>query len=63
MEIKRILNLSEEEFDILIEAGTLLGKLRDNKENYDELSSGVTSLLTGLQAVIGELQGENIDVK
>ena len=63
MEIKKVLNLSDEEFKVLIDAGTLLGSLRDNKLNYDELSDGVNSLLTGLQSVIAELQGENMDVK
>ena len=54
MEIKRILNLSDDEFDTLIKAGELLGNLRDSKNNnnYDSLSEGANNLLKGLQEVL-----------
>ena len=56
MEIKRILNLSDSEFDVLIDAGELLGKLRDAKETYDELSDGAKQIINGLKNVIEELK-------
>lgn len=57
MEIKRVLNLSDEEFEILINAGKLLGSLRDSKkaDEYDELSDGVKSILEGLREVLNTL--------
>ena len=57
MEIKRILNLSDEEFEVLINAGKLLGSLRDSKKEneYDELSDGAKNILEGLREVLNTL--------
>ena len=55
MEIKHILNLSDDEFDTLIAAGELLGSIRDSKDSYDELSDGTKNLLKGLQEVLDQL--------
>ena len=57
MEIKRVLNLSDKEFEVLINAGKLLGSLRDSKkvDEYDELSDGVKNILEGLREVLNTL--------
>ena len=51
MEINRVLNLSDKEFEVLINAGKLLGSLRDSKkaDEYDELSDGAKKILEGLR--------------
>lgn len=57
MIIKRVLNLSDEEFNSLMASGELLGAVKKSFENkeVDELSSGTEELLKALQKVIEEI--------
>ena len=58
MEIKKVLNLSEEEFAKLVAAGDILGSIRKALEagEADELSNGVTGLLVALKDVLGKIK-------
>ena len=53
MQITKVLSLSDEEVTKLIEAGVILGSIRDTE--YDELSEETTELLSGLKNVLNEL--------
>ena len=52
MEVERILKFSEEEFNILTEAGKLLRKLSDERDTYDILAEDVKNILEALQKVL-----------
>ena len=54
MEIKRVLNFSDEEFDKLIAAGEFLGKVSKSKEEgtFDELSGGAEKIINALKDVV-----------
>ena len=52
MDIKRVLSLSDEEFDVLRNAGKLLGSLRDSKDTYDSFDEDVVAILDALKGVI-----------
>ncbi len=56
MKVIRRLNLSEEEINVLVSAGKLLGSIRDSKKNedFDEYSEEDKTLLNGLSNVISE---------
>lgn len=54
MEIKRVMNLGEDEFDTLIAAGELARSIVKAKESYDELSDGAKKVLSALRDVIDE---------
>jgi len=58
MEIKKVLNLSEEEFNKLVAAGEILGAINRSLENKeaDELSDGAKGLLTALRDVLGKIK-------
>lgn len=53
MEIKKVLNLNDEEFDKLIAAGEFLGKVSKAKEEgtFDELSGGAEKIIEALRDV------------
>ena len=57
MVIKKVLNLSDEEFNLLMSSGELLGAVKKSfeKKEVDELSSGAKELLRALQKVIEEI--------
>ena len=57
MVIKKVLKLSDEEFNLLMSSGELLGAVKKSFENkeVDELSSGAKELLRALQKVIEEI--------
>ena len=57
MVIKKVVNLSDEEFNLLMAYGELLGAVKKSFENkeVDELSSGAKELLRALQKVIEEI--------
>lgn len=57
MEIKRVLNLSQEEFEALIRAGEILGALNKALEaaEADEISDGVKNLVTAIKTVAEKL--------
>ena len=57
MEIKKVLNLSDEEFDKLMAAGELVREI-SKLEIYDELSSGAKKILEALRDVINEVLGK-----
>ncbi len=62
MKVIKRLDLSQDEFNILISAGELLGKIRDAKikNEFDEYSDGSKTLLEGLLDVTSEcLTSEN----
>lgn len=52
MEIKRILSLSDDEFEVLRNAGKLLGTIRDSKDTYDSFDEDVIAILDALKGVI-----------
>lgn len=56
MKVIRRLNLSEDEINVLVSAGKLLGSIRDSKKNedFDEYSEEDKTLLNGLSNVISE---------
>jgi len=54
MVIKKVLNLENKEFNLLVEAGKLLGSIRDSRTNFDEYSDGVKGILESLSTVIAE---------
>lgn len=54
MEIKRVMNLSKDEFDVLIAAGELVRSIVKEKDTYDELSEGAKKILIALKDVIDE---------
>lgn len=54
MEIKRVMNLGEDEFDTLIAAGELVRSVVKAKDTYDELSEGAKKILSALKDVIDE---------
>ena len=57
MEIKKVLNLSEEEFAKLMAAGDVLGTIRKALEagEADEVSDGVKGILIALKDVLGKI--------
>jgi hypothetical protein len=57
MEIKRVLNLTQEEFDALIKAGEILGAANKVLEanEADELSDGLKNLISALKNVSEKL--------
>lgn len=55
MQVKRILNFTEEELNILIKAGKLLGSIRDELANFDELSPEANELVEALKQVVSEI--------
>ena len=57
MEIKKVLNLSEAEFNKLIEAGEILGTMNKTLEtgDADELSSGTADLVKALNTITDKL--------
>ena len=54
MVIKKVLNLENKEFNLLVEAGKLLGSIRDSRTNFAEYSDGVKGILESLSTVINE---------
>ena len=54
MVIKKVLELGKEEFNLLIEAGKLLGSIRDSRTDFDEYSEQVKGILESLSNVIEE---------
>lgn len=58
MEIKKVLNLSEEEFTKLVAAGEVLGAINKALEagDADELSDGAKGLLIALKDVLGKIK-------
>lgn len=54
MQIKRLLNLTEEEFKLLVAAGELLGAIKRAKENneFDELDDEAYNIIDGINAVV-----------
>ena len=55
MEVKRVLNLSDDEFAVLRNAGKLLGSIRDSKDTYDSFDEDVVAILDALKGVIDNL--------
>lgn len=57
MEVKRVLNFNDEEFDKLIAAGEFLGTVSKAKEegNFDELSSGAEKIIKALGDVVAKI--------
>ena len=54
MVIKKVLELGKDEFNLLIEAGKLLGSIRDSRTDFDEYNEEVKGILESLSTVIGE---------
>ena len=54
MVIKKVLELGKDEFNLLIEAGKLLGSIRDSRVDFDEYSEQVKGILESLSNVIEE---------
>ena len=52
MLITRVAKLSEEEMNILVQAGKILGNMRDNAKEFDVLDPELDELLSGLNHVI-----------
>lgn len=52
MLITRVAKLSEEEMNTLIQAGKILGNMRDNVKEFDVLDPELSELLHGLNNVI-----------
>ena len=57
MKIKRILNLSDEEFNLLIASSCLLDNINESFKNneVDELSNGAKTILKNLRKNIEEI--------
>ena len=51
MIIKKVLTLSEEEVLKLVEAGKLLGSIRDSKNDFDEIPDDVKQLIQAINEV------------
>ena len=60
MEIKKIGNFTEEEFDTLTKAGNILGSIAKAGSNgeFDELTPEAVQLIAALKEVISKLYGE-----
>lgn len=52
MIITKVAKLSEEEMNTLIQAGKILGNMRDNVKEFDVLDPELAELLNGLNNVI-----------
>lgn len=52
MIITRVAKLTEEEMNVLVQAGKILGNMRDNIKEFDVLDPDLAELLNGLNNVI-----------
>lgn len=52
MIITKVAKLSEEEMNTLIQAGKILGNMKDNIKEFDVLDTDLAELLNGLNNVI-----------
>lgn len=52
MIITRVAKLAEEEMNVLVQAGKILGNMRDNIKEFDVLDPELNELLSGLNNVI-----------
>ena len=59
MQITRILDLTQEEFDVLVKAGEILGSIKKALKNgeADNLSAETRELLTALSEITDEVLG------
>ena len=52
MIITKVTKLTEEEMNVLVQAGKILGNMRDNIKEFDVLDPELNELLNGLNNVI-----------
>ena len=52
MIITKVTKLTEEEMNVLVQAGKILGNMRDNIKEFDVLDPELNELLNGLNSVI-----------